>query len=640
MRLPLVFLLLLVSLLAAPTQASVEKDALAARAALQKGRIAEFNRLDARIPTDHPLKPYLRYWRLKSGATSLETLSAFAEAHPDSVLSERAWQEVARFHGRDENWPAYVPVSARLAKRDREIQCFDLRARLARNDASALTEGLALWRTGQDLPSSCEPLFAVLEQVGRLDTPARLERLRLALEAGNLRLARELLARMPESTPADTELLAQAQRSPEAVLSTPSDTESAREIRLHALSRLAKEDPERAATHWEIVRHAFTESQQAYGWGEIGMAGARKLHPKTVDWFLRTGAQQSDSQKLWRLRAMLRAGRWLDVYQGIGTLSPAQQNEAVWRYWKARALKALNAQFPANQLFAQLSREIHYYGLLAYEELPVRMEARPQEYRPTPDQVAAIEARPGLARALLLRRMGLIGDAVAEWEWALRGLDDAGLIAAADVARRAEWHDRAMLTAEKTRELHSYDLRYLTPYRDLAEAQAREHGLDPAWVYGLMRQESRFVNHARSPVGAQGLMQIMPATARWISQRLGLGRKAHTKMNDPDANIRFGTYYLRHLLDSLDGSPVLATAGYNAGPGRARRWQAEVPLEGTLYVETIPFTETREYVKKVLANAMYYSQRLGTPSAGLKERLGIIPARVPAQTPGPADFGV
>lgn len=640
MRLPLAFLLLLSSLLAGPVHASVEKDFLAARTALQKGRTADFNRLDARVPADHPLKVYLRYWRLKSGPASLDALAGFAEAHPDSALSQRAWQEVARFHGRDENWRAYVPVSARLAKRDREIQCFDLRARLARSDAAAFAEGLTLWRTGQDLPSSCEPLFAALEHQGRLDDPARLERLRLALEAGNLRLARELLARLSGATPADTELLAQAQRSPESVLSSPQDSEPAREIRLHALSRLAKEDPERAAALWETSRQAFTEPQQAYGWGEIGMAGARKLHPKAVDWFLRTGAPQSESQKLWRLRAMLRAGRWLDVYQGIGTLSPALQNEAVWRYWKARALKALNAQFPANQLFAQLSREIHYYGLLAYEELPVRLEARPQDHRPTPDQVAAVEARPGLARALLLRRLGLAGDAVAEWEWALRDLDDAGLIAAADLARRAEWHDRAMLTAEKTRELHSYDLRYLTPYRDLAEAQARQHGLDPAWVYGLMRQESRFVNHARSPVGAQGLMQIMPATARWIAQRLGVGRKAHTKMNDPDANIRFGTYYLRHLLDSLEGSPVLATAGYNAGPGRARRWQAEVPLEGTVYVETIPFTETREYVKKVLANAMYYSQRLGTPSTGLKERLGVIPGRTPAQSPGSADFGV
>jgi soluble lytic murein transglycosylase len=329
---------------------------------------------------------------------------------------------------------------------------------------------------------------------------------------------------------------------------------------------------------------------------------------------------------------MLRAGRWLDVFQGIAGLPQSIQNEAVWRYWKARALKALNAGYQANQIFARLSQEIHYYGLLAYEELPARLEARPDEYRPTPDQLKAAESHPGLARALLLRKLDRQADAVAEWEWALRGMDDQALLAAAELARAAEWFDRAILTAEKTREEHSFDLRYLTPYRDLAEAQASRNDLDPAWVYGLMRQESRFVDHARSQAGAQGLMQIMPQTAKWIARRLGQDRTAYRKMADPEANIRFGTYYLRHLLDSLDGSPVLATAGYNAGPGRARRWRADTALEGAIYIETIPYAETREYVKKVLANAMYYNHRLGLPSHSLKERLGTIPAKPASAT--------
>jgi soluble lytic murein transglycosylase len=149
-----------------------------------------------------------------------------------------------------------------------------------------------------------------------------------------------------------------------------------------------------------------------------------------------------------------------------------------------------------------------------------------------------------------------------------------------------------------------------------------------------MRQESRFVDYARSGAGAQGLMQIMPNTAKWIARQLGLDRNAYTKMREPEANIRFGTYYLKRIQDGLQGSPVLATAGYNAGPGRARRWQADTPLEGAVYVETIPFTETREYVKKVLANAIYYSQRLGLPGATLKARLGTIP---PRRTESPAE---
>lgn len=620
--------LLLVGLLAAGiSRADDDDDFRAARTAYFKGS-SQFARLAGRVSERHPLKVYLQYWQLKGGSASTEALLAFADAHPDTPLSERLRQEVARFHGKNENWPAYLEVAARLARQDKELQCYDLRARLDRPEASAAA--LALWRTAQDLPSSCEPLFAALAARGLLSDGDRIARLRLALEADNLRLARELIVALPETAQPDPGRLDLAQRSPETTLATAPANAAEQEIVLYALARLAKADPDHAARLWQERAAGTPEAVRQHGWGIIAQAAARQLRPEAVAWFQSAQDQLSDSQRIWRIRTMLRAGRWLEVYQGIAGLPEATRGEAVWRYWKARALLALNATYQANQLFAQLSREIHYYGLLAYEELPVRLETRPDDARPSPEQVAAAEADSGIARALLLRRLGLMSDAVAEWEWALRGKDDMAILAAAEVARRADWLDRAIMTAEKTREVHSLDLRYLTPYRDLAEAQAGRHGLDPAWVYGLMRQESRFVDYARSRVGAQGLMQIMPATAKWLAKQMGLDRKASARMHVPEENIRFGTYYLRRLLDGLDGSPVLATAGYNAGPGRARRWQADTVLEGAIYMETIPYAETREYVKKVMANAMYYNRRLGLPGRTLKERLGVIPARATA----------
>jgi soluble lytic murein transglycosylase len=192
-------------------------------------------------------------------------------------------------------------------------------------------------------------------------------------------------------------------------------------------------------------------------------------------------------------------------------------------------------------------------------------------------------------------------------------------------------YDRAINTAEKTRDLHDFDLRFIAPYRELASKEAKENGLDEAWVYGLMRQESRFVNVAKSGVGAAGLMQIMPATGRWIAQRLGIKGFDTRRLNDPETNIKFGAYYMRHVLDSLDGQPVLATAAYNAGPRRAQRWRDGKPMEAAIYIESIPFTETRDYVKKVMSNAMYYALRFGQPSVLLVDRLGTIPGRsVPA----------
>jgi soluble lytic murein transglycosylase len=202
-----------------------------------------------------------------------------------------------------------------------------------------------------------------------------------------------------------------------------------------------------------------------------------------------------------------------------------------------------------------------------------------------------------------------------------------------------EWYDRAISTAERTRELHDFELRFLAPYRELAHQAANDNQIDEAWVFGLMRQESRFINVARSSVGASGLMQIMPATARWIAQRLGIKRFQSSEMQDPARNIQFGAYYLKHIQTSLDGSPVLATAAYNAGPGRAQRWRDSRPMEAAIYIESIPFAETRDYVKKVMSNAMYYAQRFGEPSVLLKDRLGMVPARKgPIESAPPAEL--
>jgi len=218
-------------------------------------------------------------------------------------------------------------------------------------------------------------------------------------------------------------------------------------------------------------------------------------------------------------------------------------------------------------------------------------------------------------------------ESLREWISAVRGLPDDGLLLAADFARRQGLYDRAINTAERTRDLHDFELRFLAPYRELAQRAAEENGVDEAWVFGLIRQESRFTPVARSRVGATGLMQIMPATAKWIARQLGVKRFDSREMDDPERNIQFGTYYLRHIQDSLDGSPVLATAAYNAGPGRAQRWRTGEPMEAAVYIETIPFNETRDYVKKVMSNAMYYAARFDQPSVLLKDRLGEIPPR-------------
>jgi soluble lytic murein transglycosylase len=612
-----------------PAHAALDdRDFMAARDAHAKGQADKFNRAAAKVAADHPLQAYLHYWRLKSESADAAAMEAFVARYADSPLAERLRLDLARQYGQANDWPAFNRWATQLAKPDVEIRCHALRARHLSGDAGAAGEGAQLYLAGRDLPSSCDGFFDLLFAQGQLHAQHRQTRLRLALEADNRRLARELYAGIPDQARALDEALGRAERDAARIVAE-APGGIAREAVFHALANLAKADPAQAAGLWEKHQGLYTPAEQQYGWARIATQAARQLHPDADEWFMKAGASLGETQALWKARAMLRAGRWPEVYRTIEAMPENIRAEAVWRYWKARALKAVGAIGAANALFAPLSREIHYYGVLAGEELPVRAEATPQDYRPNPDELKATRALPGIERALRLKNLGLMVEATAEWQWALRGMNDAQILAAAEVARQETWYDRAINTAETTRDTHNFDLRYLTPFRDLAEAYARRNDLDPAWVFGLMRQESRFVDYARSSAGAMGLMQIMPSTARWIAKQLG-DKHAHAQVREPATNIRFGTFYLKSVHDRLGGSPVLASAAYNAGPGRARKWQAATPLEGAIYVESIPFNETREYVKKVLVNAVFYSQRLGTPATRLKDRLGTIPARADA----------
>lgn len=631
------FFLVLAAAWAVPAMASVESDFRAARENYMKGRFDRFESYAARIPQDSPFQSYLGYWRIRAGGRAATgDMLNFLTLYPQSPLAEKLRADLALFHAKAGDWPTFRTYYQALIKPSQELLCHDLNQRFQHGERDAGREGAQLWHTGKDLPDSCLPLFEALFQQGRLTQEDRYQRLRLALNEGNLRLAQTLNSRLPADEQMSADALPLAQRRGDELLQTASPRRGQREAALYALTLFAKLDPEGAARLWEVQATHYPEAEQRYGWGQIALHAARKQSPRALEWFARSGPADlytHEAQSLWRIRAALRAGRWLEVYQSIHAMPAERQEESVWRYWKARAMKGLNAPFPANAVFAQLSHTPDYYGLLALEELPPRLESRPAFYVVTPDDLKAAEANPALQLALALRKAELPALAQEEWNHALRSMTDRQLLGAAELALRHEWHDRAIHAANQTKSEHNFDLRYIAPYRDLASTYARENDLDEAWVFGLIRQESRFTAIARSRVGAQGLMQIMPATARWIARELGLDRQAHARVGAPDTNIRFGTYYLKRIYDALQQSPVLATAAYNAGPGRARRWQADTPLEGAVYVESIPFLETREYVKRVLTNAMFYRSRFGGETRSLRERLGVIPPRQPEPTP-------
>ena len=326
----------------------------------------------------------------------------------------------------------------------------------------------------------------------------------------------------------------------------------------------------------------------------------------------------------WYARIALRQENWSEVKSAIERMSPTERREPVWIYWLGRSLCALGAQEEGRTLLGRIAGEHHFYGRLAAEELEMPLKIPPKAAPPTREEIAEVAARAGMQRSLAFYRLGLRTEAVAEWLWTVRTMDDRALLAAADLARRNGIWDRAINTADRTVAEHDFTLRYPAPYSKVLSKQARVRKLDEPLLFGLVRQESRFIADARSSAGAAGLMQLLPSTARLVAKKIGMKGFRPSRLGQPEVNVALGAFYLRQVLDGFGGNAVLAAAAYNAGPGRARRWCDAKPLEGAIYVETIPFAETRQYVKKVMANTVYYAALSGGEQRSLKSRLGTI----------------
>ena len=625
---------------ASPAWAASGDDAvLRAQAAFVARQVTTLERAAADVPADHVLLPYVEYWRLMlSGRGDEARIAEFLARYPDSRVAELLRADWLKTLGARADWPLYLAEYPRLVKPDAAHRCYAYRAEWAQGNLEHQRDAIAMWFTGRDLPAACTPLFTQLIEAGLLGEEDIWRRMRLALEAGNPSVARSVASLLPEAQRPAATLFDQAARDPARLLNTDGKLDFGRrgdrEIALYALDQLAKNSSAQAERALRARAQQFGADELRFAWARLATWAARRHETVALDWFQQAGyVAVNDFQREWWARAALRAGDWQTVQRVIDSMGVATRALPVWRYWYARALQANGQRQAANAIFLTLSREHHYYGQLAQEELGPVMQAPQINIKTGGEDLAAVARHPGILRAQALYELGLRSDASLEWGWAIRNFSDNQLLAAAEWARRMEWYDRAINTAERTRELHDFELRFLAPYRELAQQAASDNQIDEAWVFGLMRQESRFVNVARSNVGASGLMQIMPDTARWIAKRLGIQEFHPSEMQEPAKNIQFGAYYLKHVQTSLDGSPVLATAAYNAGPGRAQRWRDSQPMEAAVYIESIPFTETRDYVKKVMSNAMYYAQRFGQPSVLLKDRLGVVPARKKAVTP-------
>ncbi|HKB59271.1 MAG TPA: transglycosylase SLT domain-containing protein [Gallionellaceae bacterium] len=614
---------------------------LAARDDFRTGDAAGLDRLYPRLSSTL-YEPYVAYYSLHMhlSTENPDDIRKFLARPADTPVIDKLRGEWLKQLANNQQWDAFTDEYPHLVNEDPELLCDSLQARRTVQPRGALIEARRLWTTGEANPEDCMPLFDAALAAGVIGESDVWARIRLALEAGNVTLAKQFATRLPAQYFRFPPMLDQAYANPGRFLSTADLAHAGpaeRLAALFALRRLAKQSPDIALARWDKIASYFAEAEQLYFYGWLGYEGARAQDDRALQWYQQAkDAPLAPPQLAWRARAALRALNWREVVTSINAMPPYQRQREAWRYWKGRALEALGWRDQAADLFRGLSSGYGYYGQLAANELAQPGDT-PGPHRADPAIVQQVQAQPGIQRALALYRLALYPEAAREWAWAIRDYDDKHLLAASEIAQRNGVYDRSIEAAERTRQLHDFNLRYPAPYRAEMQQPVRDNDLDEAWVYGLMRQESRFALHANSVVGASGLMQIMPATARWVAHKMGLKHYHNALLTELGTNLKLGTYYLKSVLSRLDNNPVLASAAYNAGPSRADQWRDDRrPLEGAIYIETIPFDETRDYVKKVMSNTAYYSRLFGQPAISLKQRLGVIPPRT-AGDPAMAD---
>jgi len=609
-----------------------DSDVLAAKEAAQRGQWKVVEAYRARL-SGHILEAYPSYWMLAGSVDRADPrdVRAFLDRYPSSPLSESLRREWLRALGASGTWDVFRSEYPKVVGDDVEIACYSFQERLARSDPEVMDEARALFVSGRESAAACEPVFAALAAAKRINEADEWERIRALLAEGNVKEARRVNLLLPASAAVNDKQLERAAKDPASFLAKEklghSVARAQQELLVFAVERLARNKPEEAADRLNVLTPRLEPKAVRHAWGQVAWWGAMNHSPRALEWYSQVGTTAlTDTQIAWRARAALRAADWKEVLASIQALSPEQQREPNWRYWRARALRALGQREAADLLMRSIAGQQSFYGILAAEELGTAAAPEWNGYRPAQADLDRVRSLEGIQRALALYRLNLDNEAFREWIWAIRGFDDRDLLAAAELARQANETERAINTADRTVQVHDFAQRFPTPYRDELVAAARQWSLDEAIVFGLVRQESRFMTDARSRVGAAGLMQIMPATARWIARQMSIRPFKPDMLLRADMNAQMGSYYFSRVLGDL-GHPLLATTAYNAGPGRARRWRDENALEGAVYTETIPFNETRDYVKKVFTNAWYYHHRLTGKTANLHEMLGQVRGR-------------
>ncbi|MBT8061537.1 MAG: transglycosylase SLT domain-containing protein [Gammaproteobacteria bacterium] len=590
------------------------------------------------------LFPYLQYEDLRNrrAKVSPAEMASFLDQHQDWAFTgglRTAWLKTL---GRQGRWEALLIHGA--GSRDTVVRCYHARARIrAGKLEGVMAEAQELWTAPGSQPKECNPLFDWLRANSGITPGLAWRRIRLAMQAGNPRLTLYLARYVPAQDRQWLERWQDLNRSRYRNLGVARnwrDEELSRMITSVSVQRLARRDATRA---WKVFqqldgRFKWSESQRHAALREIALQAAVELAPEALDIMATLPAGALDDQVLqWWARSAMVGGHWQVLADVISRMPPETRADARWRYWMAAAREQLGDAQRASQIREALAREANYYGFLSADKLDLPYSICPLEPAVSKADVNTLRAREDFGRALELRAISLDNWAAAEWSLAAGRLDKNGLRAAAALAFDEGWYDRAIFSLGDSGDLRYYAWRFPLLWQQQVAAESSRNGIDPAWIHGVMRSESALVETARSSAGALGLMQITPATAQQLSRRHGLAYRGSEQLKEADTNIRFGTRFMRDLMDRFNQNPVLVSGAYNAGPEAVDRWLSTRPrVNADIWVESIPYFETRDYIPRVLAFTAIYDWRMQNPVTRVSSRMPKLDSGTiqPAETTG------
>ena len=626
------FFMLLFCLAAAPRADSSDQQRqrfVAAESALDRNDLAEFNRL-AGLLEDYPLRPYLDYAALmkRLGKADESEVSRFLQQNAETVLADRLRRNWLFKLAKQNRWPTflrfYEPTS------NVSLQCHRLQGLLATGrQQAALQDVEPIWLHGKSRPKACDPAFAAWEKAGLRTDAKNWQRIALAMENGQWRLARYLGRDL--SSEEDRVWLGRwiaLYQNPRGVENSQrfANAHPYRETMLaFTIRRLARWDGLDAMQRWQRIKpkYDFTAAQIARTEKYI-IRNLVRVNDDDAYAFIRQVALTDEDEKAHeaRIRAALLREDWPQVERWIAALPATQKSTDGWRYWAARALEGAGKQEEADKRYADVAAERSYYGFLAADRIDADYHLLHADTPVEPSTMQQISELGAVRRARELFFLQRWTDARREWISAISDMSPEQLKAAAKIAEQKGWHDRAIFTLARTGYWDDLELRFPLQHTDLVTQNAALHNIDMAWVFAVMRQESAFMRHARSHAGAMGLMQLMPATARAVARDvLKLKPPRRQELLRPETNIALGSAYLGQMKNKLGNSAILATAAYNAGPHRVTRWLPERTLPADIWIELVPFKETRGYLRRVLAYTVIYESRMGLSPTRLKDRM-------------------